>query len=198
MPKIEVDEAEWNQRQALFNVAQKIAAKPESRKLLEQAHKLVDEKALTPTLDAEERQMGPVKDLEKKLQEKLDAIEARDAEREKSARISDIARSQAEGLARLRRAGYTDEGVAAVQKLMDDKGLLDVDDAVAIFERNNPPPTPVTPGGIGSWGFADLTTSTDSQADKSIAALITSKGEDNAVVDRMAIDALKEFRGQHR
>jgi hypothetical protein len=122
----------------------------------------------------------------------------KEREDEKKQRTLDgIAVKQTEGLAKLRRAGYTDEGVAAVQKLMDDKGLLDVDDAVAIFERNHPPQTPVTPGGIGSWGFADLTAA-DAQADKSIEALIKSKGEDNAIVDRMAIDALKEFRGQHR
>ena len=78
---------------------------------------------------------------------------------------------------------------------MEDKGLFDVDDAVAIFERNNPPQTPVTPGGIGSWGFADLT---GAEPDKDIAALIASKGENDQVADRMALNALKEFRGQHR
>lgn len=197
MPKIEVDEAEWNQRQALFTVAQKIAAKPESRKLLEQAHKLVDEKALTPTLDAEAQHLGPLNKIHTELSEQIAALK-KEREDDKTQRTLDgLAKQQTEGLARLRRAGYTDEGVAAVEKLMTDKGLTDVDDAVAIFERNHPPATPVTPGGIGSWGFADLTAA-DANADKSIEALIKSKGEDNSTVDRMAMDALKEFRGQHR
>jgi len=64
---------------------------------------------------------------------------------------------QTEGLAKLRRAVTPDEGVTAVQTLMDDKGLLDVDEPFAIFERNHPPQTPVTAEASGSWGFADLT-----------------------------------------
>ena len=47
---------------------------------------------------------------------------------------------QARDKATLRRDGYTDEGMKAIEKMMEDKGLLDVMDAVAIFERTNPPP----------------------------------------------------------
>lgn len=197
MPKIEVDEGEYNQMVALRTVAQKIVAKPESRKLLEQAQKLIDPNAATPTLDAEAQHLEPINKIKSELSEEIAAMKKEREDEKKQRTLDGIATKQTEGLAKLRRAGYTDEGVAAVQKLMDDKGLLDVDDAVAIFERNHPPQTPVTPGGIGSWGFADLTAA-DAQADKSIEALIKSKGEDNAIVDRMAIDALKEFRGQHR
>lgn len=194
MPKIEVDEAEYNNMVALRTVAQKIVANPKARKMLESAQKEVDPNAATPTLDAEAQHLAPIREVENKLLEKLNAIEARDAEREKNIKLDALASKQTEGLARLRRAGYTDEGVAAIQKVMEDKGLFDVEDAVAIFERNNPPQTPVTPGGIGSWGFTDLTA--EAGDSKDIAALIASKGESDQVADRMARNALNEFRGQ--
>ena len=78
---------------------------------------------------------------------------------------------------------------------MTAKGLTDVEDAVAIFEKQNPPQMVVSPGGVGSWGFTDLS----AESDKSIEALIQSKGQNDQVADRMALEALRDFRGQaHR
>lgn len=188
----EIDEAEYNQLVVLRGAASKIVANPAARKLLEQAQKLIDPNAATPTLDEEAARLAPVQALEKNFTEKLAALEKERADEKRQANIDAIAQRQTAGLTRLRKAGYTDEGVTAIQKLMDDKGLLEVEDAVAIFERNNPPQVPVTPGGIGSWGFTDMV----GEADKSIVDLIASKGQSEQVADRMARNALNEFRGQ--
>lgn len=188
----EIDEAEYNQLTALRGAASKIVANPQARKLLEQAQKLTDPNAATPTLDEEAARLAPVKELEKTFTDKIAALEKERADEKRQANIDVIAQRQTAGLIRLRKAGYTDEGVAAIQKLMDDKGLLEVEDAVAIFERNNPPQVPVTPGGIGGWNFTDMA----GKQDKSIADLIASKGESEQVTDRMARQALQDFRGQ--
>jgi hypothetical protein len=192
MPKmVEITEEEHNQLQALRGVAAKIVAKPESRRLLEQAQKLVDPNAATPLLDQEAAQLAPVKAMETALNERIAKFEKERDDEKRESTLRAIADKQTAGLSRLRKAGYTDEGVAAVQKLMEDKGLLDVDDAVAIFERANPPQMPSTPSGgmTGTaWGFAD-----NSDSDKSIQELIANKGEGNTV-DKMAIQALQDFR----
>jgi hypothetical protein len=190
----EIDEAEYNQLIALRGAASKIVANPSARKLLEQAQKLTDPNAATPMLDEEAARLAPVRELETKVNERIAAFEKQQDDEKKQRTLDALASRQTEGLAKLRRAGYTDEGVAAIQKLMEDKGLFDVDDAVAIFERNNPPQQPVTPGGIGSWGFTDMS----GESDKSIQDLIASKGDSEQVADRMARDALNEFRGQSR
>ena len=80
---------------------------------------------------------------------------------------------------------------------METKGLLDVDDAVAIFEKANPPQVPATPGGgmTGTaWGFADV----NADSDKLIQELIATKGESMSVADRMANNALQDFRAGRR
>jgi len=192
MAKVEVDEAEYNQMVALRGVASKIAANPAARKIFESAHKLVDPNASTPVTDAETHALAPVKDLEKSVNDRIAAFEKAQEDDKRQKTLDALAARQTEGLTRLRKAGYTDEGVAAIQKVMEDKGLFDVEDAVAIFERNNPPQLPVTPGGTGSWGFTDMS----GEADKSIQDLIASKGSSEQVADRMARDALNEFRGQ--
>lgn len=193
----DIDEAEYNNLVALRGVASKMVAKPESRRLLEQAQKLVDPNAPTPLLDQEAAQLAPVQAMEKKFNDELAAMKKERDDEKREITLKAIADRQTAGIARLRQQGWLDEGIAKVQKLMDDKGLLEVEDAVSIFQRDNPPPTPATPqGGItgSSWGFVDP----NSEADKSIQELIASKGQNEFVADKMANAALNDFRASRR
>lgn len=195
---IEITEEEHNQLQALRGVAAKIVAKPESRRLLEQAQKLVDPNAATPLLDEEARALAPVRDMEKKFADELAAIKKERDDEKREATLASIASRQEAGFAALRREGFLDEGIEKVKKLMEDKGLLDPKDAAAIFLRDNPPQMPATPSGgmTGTaWNFADTTV----DSDKDIQALIGSKGDGpiaDAAVMRMASAALNDFRGR--
>ena len=194
---VEIEEGEYNQMVALRGIASKMVQKPESRRLLEQAQKLVDPNAATPLLDQEAAQLAPVKEMESKLAAEIAALKKEREDEKREATLDKLASDQARGFAKLKSEHhYTDEGVDAVRKLMETKGLLDVDDAVAIFERTNPPPTPATPSGItgASWGFTDM----PGEADKSISDLIASKGQNDQIADRMAAQALSDFRGQAR
>ncbi len=194
MAKIEIDEAEYNQMAALRGIASKIVANPVARKRLEEAHKLVDPNASTPLLDQERLQAEPLNALKAEYDAKLAKLEKDREDEKREAALAKIAADQAAGFARLRQQRYTDEGIAKIEEIMKTKGILDVDDAVAIFERNNPPATPATPAGgmTGSaWGFT-----VNDDSDKNIEALIGSRGQNDAIADRMAIQALQEFRGQ--
>jgi hypothetical protein len=198
---VEVDEAEYNQMVALRGVASRMVAKPESRRLLEQAQKLVDPNAATPLLDAEAAQLAPVTALEKKFNDEVAALKKEREDEKREQTLAAIAGKQEAAFARLKSQGhYTDEGVEAVRKLMETKGLIDVDDAVAIFERANPPQMPATPSGItgDKWNFTDTSAP---GTDKAIADLIASKGEGSvadSVVGRMANETLMEIRGARR
>ncbi len=196
MPKtVEIDEAEYNQMVALRTVAGKIVANPAARRQLEQAHKLVDPNAATPLLDQERLQNEPLTALKTEMQAKIDKLEKEREDERREATLAAIAQRQTADFSKLRKEGYTDEGIAAVQKLMEDEGITKVSNAVAIFERNNPPQMPSTPqGGMTgtSWGFADVNADTD----KMIQELITSKGNNEAVTDRMAAAALQDFRSR--
>lgn len=198
---VEVDEAEYNQMVALRQVASKMVANKQSRVLLERAQKLIDDKAPTPTLDAEEAQMAPVREMEKKLSDEIAALKKERDDEKREQTLATISANQEKAFNRLKhQQHYTDEGIDAIKKLMEAKGLLDVDDAVAIFERTNPPPQPVSPSGMTGdrWNFAD-TTAPDT--DKAIADLIANKGDGqvaDAIIQRMANDTLMELRGGRR
>jgi hypothetical protein len=196
----EVDEAEYNQLVALRSVASKIVANPAARKRLEEAQKMVDPNAPTPTLDAEAAQLAPINAAKAELEEKIAKLEKERQDEKREQTLAAIADKQSKAIAKLRREGYTDEGVAAIEKLMETKGLLDVEDAVAIFERANPPQMPATPGGLTGerWNFADQPTD---GGDKDIAALLSNKGDGpggDAAAMRMANATLQEMRGARR
>lgn len=197
MPKIEIDEAEYNRLAALHGIASRIVANPNARKRLEEAHKLVDPNATTPLLDQERQLAEPVNALKTEFSEQIAALKKEREDEKREATLARIAADQERAFGRLRSQRYTDEGIESIRKLMETKGLIDVDDAVAIWERQNPPPAPATPsGGMtgSSWGFTDVNADTD----KSIQELIATRGQVDSVADRMAAQALNEFRGQAR
>lgn len=198
MAKVEVDEAEYNRMLALQQVAGKIVNNPAARRRLEEAHKLVDPNAPTPTLDADRTHNEPLNALKTEMQAKLDAMQKERDDEKRDGTLRSIAQKQERDFARLKTEHhYTDEGVEAVRKLMEAKGLLDVDDGVAVFERAHPPQMPTTPGGglTGShWGFVD----NNDASDENIKSLIATKGENDYLADRMAQQALADFRAGKR
>jgi hypothetical protein len=195
---VEVDEAEYNRMMALQQVASKIVSNPAARRRLEEAHKLVDPNAATPTLDADRAQNEPVNALKTELSAEIKALREERENEKREMTLRQLAEKQERDFARLKSEHrYTDEGVAAVRKLMETKGLLDVDDAVAVFERANPPQMPATPsGGMhgSSWGFVEQ----NDQSDEMIKQLIATKGENDYLADRMAHQALQDFRAGKR
>jgi antitoxin component HigA of HigAB toxin-antitoxin module len=198
MAKIEIDEAEYNRLSALHGIASKIVANPAARRRLEEAQKLVDPNAPTPMLDADRLQAEPVNALKTELSTEIAALRKEREDEKRENALARIASEQERGFRRLKTEHrYTDEGVEAIRKLMETKGLIDVDDAVAIFERANPPQMPASPsGGLTgpSWGFTDTT----AESDQAVKDLIGTKGDVESIVDRMAMTALNEFRQQAR
>ena len=196
MPMVEVDEAELLEARRMRGVLAKITADPKRKARLELLHKEVDPTVPTPTNDmltpidnagtAGSKEMA---DLRKQLADEK-------AESERQRNLAALSGRVDAGLADLKRAGWMDEGIAKVKAIMEEKGLLDVDDAVAIFERRNPPPAPIAPGGSGAWNFMDDAATGDADAD--IKKMIETKGNSEALLNQMVNKTLLEVRGARR
>jgi hypothetical protein len=191
MPKIEIDEEEWNKIQNTRSVLKAIAANPKAAKLVEQAHKMVDPNAPTPKIEAEAPLQEALDTMNKTLADIRKEREEEKTARETQQKLDTIKGRQDAGWAKLRAARWTDEGLKKVQEIMDAKGILDPEDAALIFERDNPPPPPAMPGGTGPWNF--LEPASDDGAD--IKKLIESKGESGPLLDKMIREGLAEVRG---
>jgi hypothetical protein len=195
MAKVEISEEEYARSKRTFDVLSRIAKNPKAARLVEQAHKMVDESVATPLSDSDKAEDERFTKLEKTvtdfLQAQREEKDKNDADSKKAAFDS----KWASGRQTLKDRGWTEEGVKALEEMMASKGIVDHDDARKIFETDNPPPPPASPVGVGSYNFfGDVT-----DKDKNLKALIEGRGDSplaNAAADQMARDALQDFRQQ--
>jgi hypothetical protein len=192
---IEVDEEIYNQNARLRERLAKIAANPRNAAALEAMEKELDPKVATPNLDREKAYNEPIEALRKDITELKKGLEDERAkereEREKVLRDEKWSKGQKWMLDH----GYTPEGIEKIEKeLMAPKGIVDHQDAAKLWEADHPTPAPATPGGFGAWNF--LEPPPEDKSDSNIKALIESRGNNEVVAERMARDALNEFRQQ--
>lgn len=191
---IEIDEEEYNRLQRTAATLGKIASNPKAKALVEQAHKLVDPEAKTPTLDQQQPLLEAVETVNKTIADFTKAQQERDAKADSDRKLNELKAQQDASWRELRAdRTWTDDGLKKVQEYMETKGLLDPKDAAALFLRDNPPPPPATPGGTGGWDFIS---GTAASGDDDMKKLIESKGENNQLLDKMSREALMEIRGQ--
>lgn len=190
--KVEIDEVDLVRYRDLAQNVQHVMKHPQARLLVQQAHKIVNPDAITPELDTHHQVMAPVKALEKKFDDFISGVGKQAEDNQRAATLANLKAQEERGIAELRRQGWNDEGITAVQKMMSEKGILDPLDAAAIFEKHHPPQQVATPSGTGAWNFAEGLA--DDQVD--LKKLLDTKGQNDVVADNMAQTALNEFRTQ--
>lgn len=193
MPKIELDEEEYNRLLKTQGTLAKIAENPKARVLVEQAHKLVDPTAKTPTLDANAPMETALEAVNKTISDFTKKQEDREAAEKADRELTALKNRQDDGWNRLRGdRSWTAEGLKKVEAYMSEKGILDPEDAAALVLRDNPPPPPAMPGGTGAWNFLG---DVSNDGDNDIKKLIEKRGEDEGLLHKMSQAALSEVRG---
>jgi DNA-binding MarR family transcriptional regulator len=190
MPAIEIDEAEYNRLKGVADLAAAIHANPKGRVLLEQAHRTVNPKAPTPSIEQEERMSAPLNDVQKQIADLTSLVTKKFSDDETREKLGALSRQQDEGFARLREQRYTDEGIAKIRELMTEKGILDPEIAAAYFDRINPP-APVTPTGSNSFNLVE---SFNDESDKALQELMSSQGNSETALNKLVQESLNDFR----
>jgi len=194
MAKIEVDEEVYNLGQRTLATMRRIASNPKNARALEAMHKEVDPNVSTPLSDADKVANERVSGLEKQI---ADMKKEQDDERKKveEERAQGLLKSKWEaGRQKLLDQGYSPAAIDKLEKeVMEKEGIVNHEAAAAYWEKMNPPPPPAMPGGVGSWNFLDTP---PEDKDSDIKRLIDSRGNSDAVTDKMARDALNDFRQQ--
>ena len=189
----EIDEAELVRLKKLEQQVGAILKMPGARKKLAAAVKDVNPKdplaAEADVVDPVDQRFAAVEQL---LADERKAREDGEAKRVQDNKFAELATTKTRGIAALRADRWTDDGIKGVEKLMEKKGILDPLDAAAIYEKQHPPQMPIVPaGGSGSWNFMAPPAETETD----LKALIETKGENIALVDKMAWGAIQEVRG---
>lgn len=193
MPKIEVDEADFVSNQKLRETVRKMMANPQSAKLLKLAEKEIDPTVVHPEIEMEKVLDERVGAIQKSVSDFIAASTSQREKDESERRLDKLENSITAGIAKLRaEEGLTDEGEKALRELMVKKGETDVFDAWAVFQRHNPPPPPAAPS---SGRMFDVISAAKSGDDEFIKGMVESRGENQALVDKIAWEAINEVRG---
>lgn len=195
MPKIvEIDEDELGRLRTLQRTLGTIVAHPEARKMVQKAHKLVDPNVAIPEIDAESSSDKRFAEVSKKLGEMEKQLADEKVEKENKTKLDAVNNQITTGISKLRRDGWTDEGIKGVEKIMEEKGILDPEIAAAYFEKMHPPSAPATPAGGPAWNFMDLPT----EGEDDLKKLVESRGESDPALRKLIQTGLDEVRGPSR
>lgn len=184
----EIDESELLAYDHIKRTVAAMQQNPKARKLLQEAHKLVNPSAPDPQPDPIEAATAPVKS---QVDEVRAMLEADRAERAEAGRIADFRTGWENQKNTLRRGGWTDEGLGEVEKHAHERGIPDLEVAAAHYEKLHPPAQPNQPT-TGGWNFFDA----KPEDDKFVDAMLVSHGDDAIALDREISAALTEYRSQ--
>ena len=196
MAAVEIDEVELLRLRKQDQTVQHIWGNPKARRKIQEAVKEADPNMRIPELEIEEAAKAPVMALEKTVADLQKQIADDKAEREKNDKLNALNHSVETGFGKLRKSGWTDDGLVEVKKLMEERGIIDPEIAAAYYEKQHPPQVPATPSGVGAWNFGEVADDTDAYS----KALMASKNaaENDSLVMREAGKALQEIRGAGR
>ena len=192
MATVELDEVELQRLQKQDRTVHALMANPKAKKKIFEAYKDVVPDARIPELEMEAAAKAPVEALEKEFKDFREQVEKDKAERDKNDRLNALNGTVESGMAKLRRAGWTDDGLTEVRKLMDERGILDPEIAAAYYEKQHPPQNPVTPSGVGGW---DVTAPVEDDSYSKTLLSSKSAADNEQLAMNEAKKALNEFRG---
>ena len=197
---VEVDEVQLQQSHKLKQTVENWLKNPKAKRKILEAQKLVDSKADIPELDEPDPIEALRAESTKEIADLKKQIEEDKANRERDGRLAQLQTLKDNGIKKLREQRYTDDGIKAVEKIMEEKGILDPLDAAAIFERDHPPQAPVQQTGSGGWNFGELPASTDDADEKYVDQLLKAGKNgisDGALMQRVG-NTINEVRGTAR
>lgn len=203
MPTVEVDELQLQADRKLRATVENWFKNPKAKRKLLEAQKIVDPKADIPELD----EPDPIEAMRKEYDEKLAALQAQNVkdkeERERDQRIQELKSLKEKGIAQLKSERWTDDGIKAVEGIMESKGILDPLDAAAIFLRDHPPAEPIKQnGGSGPWNFVpgDMPDASTDPDEKYVDSLLKSgkNGLPDSVLMGRVQQTLNEVRHVRR
>jgi len=195
MPTVEIDELEFQQNKNLRDTISKMMANPKSKRKLLEAEKIIYPDKKIPEIDEPNETEAALAAQRKEFEDYKTQQTEKEAKREQEDKIRSLKAQKDDGIAQLRRDGWLKEAIEEVEKIMDEKGILDPAIAAAYYEKQHPPQEPINPGSSSAWSFTEPSGVADQ--DDYTKKLFETKGDDMGnLALREAHKALGEIRNQ--
>lgn len=192
MAAVEIDETQLASLQNTTQIVQKMLGNPKHRRNILQAYKEVFPNANVPELEVTAPIEERINGMEKSMQDFIKEMKENKEKEQQEALVAKIKAQQEAGRTKLIERGYTEDGIKLVEEFRDKKGLIDYDDAIRLYELDNPPTVVSEPRGLSFLDAIQVGKDEDKGFYKN---LWESKGEDSGAVDRAAREVIAEMRG---
>ncbi len=191
---VEVDEHQLANLQNTAKIVQGLLQNPKTRGKVLAAYKEAHPNAHVPEIDGQAPVMQRIEGIEKAVVQFINESREQAQKKEVDQQISRLRSDQEKGRKLLRDKGYTAEGIKALEEFRDTKGLVEYEDAVRLYELDNPPPQVNDPSGLGGHNFFEAIKHEADQNDFH-KHLFETQGNNDGVVEREAMNAIRELRG---
>jgi hypothetical protein len=153
MPMTEIDETELANLRGIQSVLAQVEKHPEARALAQKAVALAAPDRAGPEVKIRGEFDERFAKLDERLTTFFDEQKSTQEANQTAAQRQRLEQEWMTGRAKARAAGYnTEEGLTALEKFMEERGVADHEIAIPAFERLHPPPEPLMTGG-NHWNF---------------------------------------------
>lgn len=188
MPEVMIDESELENYKSLTGFIQKALANPKTRESILRAQKTLNPDASIPELDAAEPLRNELTAMREEMKTFREETLREKQDRDQAEKMSKMSQKWEQGRDRVRAQGYSEDGIKAVEALMENEGILNHEAGLAYFERLNPPSDPIA---VGSSRF-DLFG--QKEGDDDFMKSLMESGGDMSVFDKGLNKILQDVR----
>jgi hypothetical protein len=191
----EISQADLNALVAIKDLQAAMLGNAQAREMLLRAVKVVKPDA-TNEIDVAERATAPIKEDIKATKTELETFRkewlAEKAEREKAEQTRQFENQWAAQENALRRDGYMDGAITKIKELAAQKGIVDLADAAAVYDKTAPAPEPIS-SRFNALSLIDGSAVKDT-GDEYMKALFAGRGEAAGAQREQINLAIKEAR----
>ena len=192
MPEVLISEEELGNYRNVHAFLTKALSDPKTRRKVLEVQKELNPNAAIPELDAAEPINQELSQMRKQMTEFMEATAKREEDREKQETTRSLNSKWEKGRDGLRAQGYSEDGIKAVEDLMEKEGILNHDAGLAYFERLNPPNEALNSSG-GKFNIFNQSTGQDD-----LMKTLIESGGDPHVFDQQLNKIMSDIRTESR
>jgi hypothetical protein len=187
---VEIDETQLGNLRTIAKITEGLLNNPKTRRQYLTAVKEANPTMSIPEIDAAAPIVSDLDGIKKQVGDFITEMRTERQKEKEDAALSKLQESYNKGRQQLLDDGYTADGLAEIEKMMQAKGIADWEDARAIWERTHPPAAPARPARGNAFDFQEQRTSGDDYVKK----LFESHGDDETVLNAQISTVLAESR----
>lgn len=189
MAKVEVEETDLVNFQAVSGTMAALLANPATRQTVLKAVKTVKPTAVIPEIDAAAPVLAELGAVTKLVTDLRADLTKDKTDREEAARLADLRAEWAAGQAVLRGQGYTSAAITAIEAIMEKEGIRSHEIAANHWSKLNPPDTAIS----GSNRF-DIFSEAARKDDGFLNSLFETNGQSEGALNDQINQALRNAR----